>query len=473
MNKKNIIKNIKYSIISNLMSFLLSILMIMIMPKLMTIEDYGYWQLFLFYFSFVGFFHFGWGDGIYLRYLGKNSKSIDKKIFCGQFMAILIFQIIIAIFIYVLCIENILKNIEKNIMIYICILLIFWNFNSCCNLFFQAINKIKEYIYLTIVEPAIFLLLIIICFSLGMNNYYNLIVSKIASTIITTIVVMIYLKNILLEFKINSLKEIIEEALKNINVGSKLMGANIINILIIGVIRYGISIGWSINIFGKISLILSISNFLMVFINAISVVMLPFLKNLKEESKQCIYDKANNGLKMILFFLLIVYYPIYYSLIYWIPKYIDILNFLVILFPIFVFESRTALIINSYFKILRKEKIMLKINVIILLFSIITTFVFTKIIHNINYIIVSILFIFIIKSIISEYVLSKYILIKNKNYILLDLVLVGIYILINIYIKEMYAIFIYLLIYSAYILLDRKKIEILNSIKNNIKKCGE
>ncbi|MEH7250466.1 hypothetical protein V7114_27310, partial [Neobacillus niacini] len=69
MNIKAItfMKNFSYTLSSNLISMIISTIVILIVPKVLGVEDYGYWQLYLFYASFVGFLHFGWNDGIYLR----------------------------------------------------------------------------------------------------------------------------------------------------------------------------------------------------------------------------------------------------------------------------------------------------------------------------------------------------------------------------------------------------------------------
>jgi len=52
--------------------------------------------------------------------------------------------------------------------------------------------------------------------------------------------------------------------------------------LILGIIHYDISESWDIATFREISLTLSISNFLMVFINDVSVVLFPILKYVKK-----------------------------------------------------------------------------------------------------------------------------------------------------------------------------------------------
>ena len=103
MNSKasKLISNFTYSLTSNLVSMIISSLMILIVPKLIGIKEYGYWQLYLFYSSYVGFLHFGWNDGIYLRYGGKEYDELDKKLFFSQFYMLFISQLIIAVMVYI------------------------------------------------------------------------------------------------------------------------------------------------------------------------------------------------------------------------------------------------------------------------------------------------------------------------------------------------------------------------------------
>ncbi len=77
----NFIKNFSYTITSNMISVVISALVTLVVPKLIGIEEYGYWQLYLFYSSYIGFLHFGWNDGIYLKYGGKEYNDLDKGYF--------------------------------------------------------------------------------------------------------------------------------------------------------------------------------------------------------------------------------------------------------------------------------------------------------------------------------------------------------------------------------------------------------
>ena len=82
---KDIIKNFSYTVSSNLVVLAVSSLIVLIIPKYIGIIEYGYWQIYVFYSSYVGFLHFGWSDGIYLRYGGAKYSELNKKLFFSQF----------------------------------------------------------------------------------------------------------------------------------------------------------------------------------------------------------------------------------------------------------------------------------------------------------------------------------------------------------------------------------------------------
>ena len=95
------IRNIIYSVAGNGLSLLVSVCMILIVPKILELKDYGYWQLFLFYFSYVGFLHFGWEDGIYLRYAGLRYIDLDHSKIFGQGIAIFSMQIFFSVLLFI------------------------------------------------------------------------------------------------------------------------------------------------------------------------------------------------------------------------------------------------------------------------------------------------------------------------------------------------------------------------------------
>lgn len=458
LEKSKVIKNISYSVFANLISLLVSVFMVMIVPKFLSVKDYGTWQLFLFYFSYLGFFHFGWEDGIYLRYAGKNYKELDEKTFSGQFYSLLIFQIILACFIVIyanLFIEDLIK---KEVIYCVSTILPFVNFNNLCSFIMQLTNRIKDYAVFIFIERVILLIGVCTCIFLGLNQFENMYSAKVVSLICAFFLCATTCKN-LLKPTFYSFGTIFKEIKNNIFVGIKLMLANIASLLIIGIIRFGISEGWDISTFGKVSLTLGISNFLMVFIDSVAVVLFPILKHIDEENLSNLYKNLRSILIVVVLGILLFYYPIKELLSWWLPKYSDGLNYMAVLFPICVFESKVSLLINTYLKSLRKEKLMLKINFISVVISIVTTVFTVVVMHNLDFAILSIVGLYAFRSILAEYYLGKILNLKLTKEIILELCIVSIFMGISWNINNWNCMILYGVTYLIFIGVNRKNIK--------------
>jgi O-antigen/teichoic acid export membrane protein len=57
-----------------------NILLIFLIPRLVNVEDYGYWRLFLLYSGYAGFLHLGLVDGALLRWAGRTLGNFHHEI---------------------------------------------------------------------------------------------------------------------------------------------------------------------------------------------------------------------------------------------------------------------------------------------------------------------------------------------------------------------------------------------------------
>ncbi|WP_207708000.1 hypothetical protein [Clostridium sp. HV4-5-A1G] len=441
----------------------ISAIVVLIVPKVIGVEEYGYWQLYLFYSSYVGFLHFGWNDGIYLRYGGKKYKDINKRLFFSQFYMLFIFELVIALIIF--CSSDIFIINSKKIFVIemtaICMIIM----NIRCMLLYilQITNRIKEYAQITILDRILYCFLIITFLIVGVREFKLMIIADLISKLISLLYAMCYCSDIVFR-KISTFYFTFKETIRNISVGIKLMFANIASMLIIGTIRFGIEKTWDISTFGKVSLTLSISNFMMLFINAVGIIMFPILRRTDERRLSGIYVIMRDLLMVILLGLLITYYPIKFILSMWLPKYIDSLRYMALIFPMCVFEGKMALLINTYLKTLRKEKLMLKINLISLFLSIIITFITTALLKNLNLAIASIVIILAFRCAFAEISLSKILTILLYKDIGLELIMTSIFILTGWFINSWLGVLFYVLAYIMYLILKRK--DIINTIKD-------
>ena len=94
----------------------------------LSVNDFGYWQLFIFYTSYVGFFHFGFNDGIYLLNGGKNYDELNYNEIGGAFWISFFVQLILGVVFAIICsffnYGFFRENLFYTVRLYICLYLI-------------------------------------------------------------------------------------------------------------------------------------------------------------------------------------------------------------------------------------------------------------------------------------------------------------------------------------------------------------
>lgn len=457
MNNKSrtIIKNFSYALSSNIISLIISTIVILIVPKLIGVEAYGYWQLYLFYASYVGFFQFGWNDGIYLRYGGKDYDDLDKGVFFSQFWMLTISQIIIAGIINGGSLIFTREIDKQYIWTTVALCMVIVGIRAMLLFTLQATNRIKEYAQITIIDRLMYCFLIIIFLLFGIRNYKLMIVADLIGKIVSLIFAVFQCKDIVFR-EISTFRILLKEAVYNINVGIKLMFASVASMLIIGVVRLGIESSWDVETFGKVSLTLSVSNLMMLFISAIGVIMFPMLRKTDENKLANIYITMRDVLMVLLLGALIMYYPLKFILSVWLPEYAESLKYMALIFPMCIYEGKMSLLINTYLKTLREEKAMLKINLLSLFLSALITLLTTVLFKNLNVAILSIVFILAFRCSLAEIYLSKTLQIDIFKDIFLELVMTLIFICVGWFIKSWISVFIYAIAFLIYLLIKKK-----------------
>lgn len=451
------IKNMSYTISSNLISLIISTLVVLIVPKLIGIEEYGYWQLYIFYTSYVGFLHFGWNDGIYLRFGGEEYNNLDKRLFYSQFIELLGSQLFIAILIWLgsfILVEDINRGF---ILQMVAIVMVLVNTRLMFFYILQATNRIKEFARLTMLDRIVYILLVVIFLLFGVRDYKLMIIADLVGKFISLFFAMLACKDIVFN-KLNTFYLTLSETIININVGIKLMFANIAGMLIIGIVRFGIERAWDVATFGKVSLTLSISNMMMIFINAVGIIMFPILRRTNKDKLANIYSTMRDFLMVMLLGFLIIYYPLKTVMAAWLPQYADSLLYMALVFPMFIYEGKMALLINTYLKTLRREKAMLKINLVSMILSLFMTYITSQIFINLDMAILNIVILLAIRSAFAERYLAKELYIKVKKDIALETLLTIIFILTGWFVNSWMTVLFYGIAYMCYLVIKRKDI---------------
>ena len=453
-----ILKNISFTFASNLICLVVSTVVTFLLPKSISVENYGFFQLYFFYINYSGFLHFGWADGLYLRYGGAYYESLNKQIIGSQYKIYCILEILFSILFCVCALFFSSDENKKDVFLLIGISIAFNLPKTFLQYLLQATNRIKEYASLITLERIFYGLFILIVVVAGKDSFVMAITADLIGKSIALVYGLYQCRGILAT-KINLSKAVYKDIWENIKVGSKLMIANIASLLILGIIRWSIERQWDVSVFGKISLTLSISNLMMVFIRAVSMVMLPTLRRIDNEKYSSIYNDIKVGLFVPMFGMLLIYYPLNAFLCNWLPDYADCLKYMAILFPLCIFEGKLSILVETYLKTMRLEKKLLFSNIITMVFSFAITIVTIFYLENLSLAVFGILVIFAFRTSLGEFFLSKNLNIAFWKNIVIELGLIFTFVISTWFIAGIKGFAIYFSIYTIYAFANRKSLK--------------
>ena len=455
---RSILKNFSYTFISNIISFCISALVTFIVPKKLGVESYGYFQLYLFYVSYIGFLHFGWADGVFLRYGGAYYEKLDRAKFSAQFWLYSAFELAlgsiigISAWFYARPEEKALVLCLTGVAVFLLLPRTFLQY------ILQCTNRMKEYAFLTVIEKIVYFVLVL-AFLLGETRQFAFLIAADLLGKACALGYAAYQCRDIILTRIEVLESALKEVEQNVSVGIKLMISNIAGMLIIGLVRLSIERQWDVSTFGKVSLTMSVSNMLMVVIRAVAMVAFPMLRRTDNEKLAPLYSTMRACLMIPLLGMMVAYYPVKAVLSVWLPQYAESLQYMAILFPMCIFESKMSMLIETYLKALRKEKWLLVVNIATVSISFLATVFTVFMLQNLNFAILSIVMMLAFRCVIAELLLSKVLDVAVIKDILLELLLTVIFIGFNWFVGGIISLLVYLFFYLVYLFLKKNEIK--------------
>lgn len=197
----------------------------------------------------------------------------------------------------------------------------------------------------------------------------------------------------------------------------------------------------------------------MIFINTIGVIIFPVLRRTERIKLASIYLTMRDLLMALLIGVLVFYYPLKTILSVWLPQYADSLAYMALAFPMFTYEGKMALLINTYLKALLKEKLILRVNTISMMLSLILTFIATQLINNLEIAMLNIVILLAFRSALAEFFVAKELNIEIKKDIVLETIMTIIFIITGWYVNSWVVMALYALSYTIYLLIKKNNIK--------------
>ncbi len=374
MNKKLILQNMGVAFLAQGVSMALSVIQTLIVPKLLGVEQYGYWQLYIFYVSYVGFFHLGLSSGVYLTTGGQTRDQMDKAAIKSLMIFGITYQTVMAVVIVALS-SYLQSGAERTFVVLMtAIYLVLQNFATFMMNELQCMNETKKSSFSTIVERLAFLAPLLVLLVLKVDSFYPYVFAYTASTMVQ----LVYCAWNLRDFwaaEWLGLRRAAALGWSSIKIGFPMMLANVMSMLILGIGRFFIDAQWGIETFGRLSLALSLVNFFLAFVSQASMVLFPSLRQASEHEMRSFYQAARDAMGLLFPAIYLLYFPMVWVLALWLPDYASTSVYLIFLLPICVFDSKFDITGVTYFNVLRRERVMLLVNVVAACASLVLTLV--------------------------------------------------------------------------------------------------
>lgn len=353
--------NLLSALSAQAISLLTSTANVLLIPKLLGTLPYSYWQLFVFYTGYVGFLLLGLNDGIFLRWGGASRNSLDKADVSFQFIMSVVSQVGVSLFLIAVVCQFDISIERKFVLISTALYIPLYNIAGFLGSVFQAINEMKEYSDSIILTKIISLASTAGLLALCVQSFEAYILSTLFAQFVGLCVLGKKARFLFMEGVV-SFSRGIKSTWKYCASGIKITISSIASMLVIGVCRGCIETGWGVERFGEISVVLSITNFFLLFLQQVSLVLFPSVRRFDTERLTAVYGDMVSVFSALAPLIYLLYFPVIIVLDTWLPQYSSAFNYLGILIGICIFDGRMQLISSTFLKVFRMESMLLAIN---------------------------------------------------------------------------------------------------------------
>lgn len=212
---------------------------------------------------------------------------------------------------------------------------------------------------------------------------------------------------------------------------------------------------WGIEAFGRVSFWLSMVNFFITFVSQASMVLFPALRQGTEEERRAFYRFVRDMMEVAFPAVYLLYFPIAWVLSLWLPQYADTMHYFAILLPVCVFDTKMNLCCTTYFKVLREERTLLKVNLCTLAGSIALCTISVYVIGSLDAVLLGTVACIVSRSLWSEWHLNAKIGVSATPAPIEEAVLTAAFVSLALCAPALVAVLGYLALYAAYLVLNR------------------
>lgn len=175
--EEKLLKNTIAMFSTNVLGLVISVINSFIVPGFLSVKEYGMYKTFILYCSLIGVLHFGYVDGLYIKYGGYTVDQINREEFKAEFSFLFYFQL------FVTTVLAIFSLSSSNVVVFWFALSILpTNLQTLMSFVYQAVGELRTVAFWNGLRSLTLLLAnTFIVFVLKKNSYLPFVISIIAT----------------------------------------------------------------------------------------------------------------------------------------------------------------------------------------------------------------------------------------------------------------------------------------------------
>jgi len=371
MIKDRRVKDLAYTLGANIISFMAGLLITFVIPKLISIEEFAYFRAFTLYLGYLGVFHFGFNDGVYVNYGKYDFENLPKEKFRTYFKFLFVFQSIMAILLFAVASALSKDKSSTTIYFFLCINIVLANLIAYFDSISQFVRRFKVYSFNLTLSKILYSLGILAFFFINNNKgAYFIALQTLINCIMVCIYVVRYKDIVFGKSEVISVAK--KDIIKNISVGFFIMIGNFVTIIIIGIDRMFVQRFFSEKDFGIYSFAVSLLSMFYLVLNSITAVVYPYLTRSEGRDKGKVYEVMKTAIFVLVGFCLSGYFVFDIIVRMILPQYVEALKITAIIFPTILLSAEINIVTQNFYKTMRLQREYTRNNMVAMVLAIIS-----------------------------------------------------------------------------------------------------
>ncbi len=339
---------------SSIATIILGFVQALVIPVYLTIEQFGYWRLFILYLGYAGFLNFGFIDGVLIRWAGM--KSTEAQTEAKTALLYLLFQQASVLLPLALIVVTFGSGINTLFLMWLLLGLFVTSLMNLGKTTLLATLLLKRLSLANAINTGVFLVGILIIAIFKQWDLSTLIILQIVSVLIA-ILIMFDKKTLLNEMRWPSLKKVFGFGLRNTRLGFFVLLGNGGLILAYTIDRLVVSWTSSIEQFAVYSFAVAFVALIYRVVGTIADVVFPYLMQMSSSQQNLTYGRSKRIVIAISGISFVTYFPVHYAVMRFLPQYSHSLPVTKILLMGTTIGAVLRMIQVNYFKMRQEQQL--------------------------------------------------------------------------------------------------------------------